>query len=46
MTKLIAKLQLRGDRGAATVDLGLAAVLVGITLVAAITLIAGDVTSW
>ncbi|MGI5236687.1 hypothetical protein [Dactylosporangium sp. CA-139066] len=46
MTKLFARLKLRGDRGAATVDVGLAAVLLGITLVAAITLIGGDVTSW
>jgi Flp pilus assembly pilin Flp len=45
MMTLIAKL-LRGDRGAATVDVGLAAVLVGVTLVAAVTLIGGDITSW
>jgi Flp pilus assembly pilin Flp len=46
MTKLIARLKLRGDRGAATVDMGLAAVFTGIALVAAITLIGGDITSW
>jgi hypothetical protein len=46
MTKLIARLGLRGDRGAVTMDIGLAAVLAGITLVAAITLIGGDITSW
>lgn len=42
MTKLIGRLHarlIRDDRGAATLDVGLAAVLVGVTTVAAITLI-------
>ncbi|MEV0127925.1 hypothetical protein AB0H83_05585 [Dactylosporangium sp. NPDC050688] len=49
MINLIAKLHarlVREDRGAATLDVGLAAILVGVTAVAAITLIGGDVTTW
>jgi Flp pilus assembly pilin Flp len=49
MTNLIAKLHarlVRDDRGAATLDVGLVAVLVGITSVAAVTLIGGDISTW
>jgi Flp pilus assembly pilin Flp len=49
MTNLIARLHarlVRDDRGAATLDVGLAAVLVGITSVAAVTLLAGDISTW
>ena len=49
MTKLIARLHarlMRDDRGAATVDVGLAAILVGVTTVAAVTLIGGDISTW
>lgn len=49
MTNLIAKLHARlvhDDRGAATLDVGLAAILVAVTTVAAITLLGGDVTTW
>jgi Flp pilus assembly pilin Flp len=49
MTNLIAKLHarlVRDDRGAATLDVGLAAVLVGVTSVAAVTLIGGDISTW
>ena len=49
MTKLIATLHarlMRDDRGAATVDVGLAAILVGVTTVAAATLIGGDISTW
>ncbi|MEV0565459.1 hypothetical protein [Dactylosporangium sp. NPDC050588] len=49
MTNLIARLHarlVRDDRGAATLDVGLVAVLVGITSVAAVTLIGGDVSTW
>lgn len=49
MTNLIAKLHtrlIRDDRGAATFDVGLAAVLVGVTAVAAVTLIGGDASTW
>ena len=53
MTNLLAKLHARvrnddarGDRGAATMEYGLAAVLVGVTLVAATTLFGGDIGSW
>jgi Flp pilus assembly pilin Flp len=49
MTNLIARLRARlagGDRGAATLDVGLAAILLGVTVVAAVTLIGGDLTGW
>lgn len=49
MRNLIARLRarsLRGDRGAASLDIGLVAVLVGVTAVAATTLIGFDVSSW
>ncbi|MEV4132485.1 hypothetical protein AB0J72_10000 [Dactylosporangium sp. NPDC049742] len=49
MTNLIARLHarlVRDDRGAATLDVGLVAVLVGITSVAAVTLIGGDISTW
>lgn len=49
MTNLIARLHarlVRDDRGAATLDVGLAAILVGVTSVAAITLIGGDISTW
>jgi Flp pilus assembly pilin Flp len=49
MTNLIAKPHaplVRDDRGAATLDVGLAAVLVGVTTVAAITLLGGDISTW
>jgi Flp pilus assembly pilin Flp len=49
MTKLIARLHarlVRDDRGAATLDVGLVAILVGVTSVAAVTLIGGDTSTW
>lgn len=49
MTNLIARLHarlVRDDRGAATLDVGLAAILVGVTSVAAVTLIGGDISTW
>ncbi|MEV4514883.1 hypothetical protein AB0K00_38725 [Dactylosporangium sp. NPDC049525] len=49
MTNLIAKLHarlVRDDRGAATLDTGLVAVLLGVTMVAAVTLIGGDLSTW
>ncbi|GAA1561622.1 hypothetical protein GCM10009827_098760 [Dactylosporangium maewongense] len=49
MTNLIARLHarlVRDDRGAATLDVGLVAVLVGMTSVAAVTLIGGDISTW
>ncbi|WP_432830331.1 hypothetical protein [Dactylosporangium sp. CA-092794] len=49
MTNLIARLRARalsGDRGAATVNLGLAAILLGVTALAALSLIGGDLATW
>ena len=49
MTNLIAKLHarlVRDDHGAATLDVGLAAILLGVTTVATITLIGGDISTW
>ena len=49
MTKRIARLRARlagGDRGAATLDVGLAAIRLGVTVVAAVTRIGGDLTTW
>ncbi|GAA0739932.1 hypothetical protein Drose_31440 [Dactylosporangium roseum] len=49
MTNLLAKLRARslsGDRGAATVEYGLGAVLAGMTVVAALTLFGGDASTW
>jgi Flp pilus assembly pilin Flp len=49
MTNLIAKLRVRspgGDRGAASVEVGLAAILFGVTAVAAVTLFGGDIATW
>lgn len=49
MTYLTAELHarlVRDDRGAATLDVGLAAVLLGVTTVAAVTLLGGDISTW
>jgi hypothetical protein len=49
MTNLIAKLRARpsgGDRGAASVETGLAAIMLGVTVVAAATLFGGDIAIW